>query len=719
MIKKVAALLLAVMLLAFAGCGAKPQAEAVAMGRYVQTNVLPKPVDAVMGLRHSADGTLAMMAGSQSSDGIEIEFFVRNRKGEWGYIPFPDAMALQAELFAIGTNDTMIAATDAGEVYRIQQDGTAQIMMPKRQDMDEQIDWLFETTDGRLITADARGGARVYTTGGQPYKAINLPQSNAWACDDQWLYAMTMQGEIVKYSLQTGNLEEQIEGLSDLAGLQSAVLSVDAQGALYLTDHKGIYRRVLGGSTWEMLLDASDYLLGDPSQQCAGMAADAGGTIHLLLVDSATHQPQLLAYHWDETLPTNQEDELTVWTLYPSDSLRQAASILQRRYPGTKVTVRTMIDPEQAYNIADVVKAVNTELLSGAGGDVLVLDHLNIQRYIDRGLLMDLSEWAQPYMDGEQWHKGIAATLADANGHIYAVPSRFEMQLLWGKAQEMSQFETYEQWIKWAMAQPTSRPAFAPVNDASAWFERLYSQCSALWADQATGKPNWDSTEFIRFLNDVKALGNGYPALKAEQVGNARGQEWASVKNDEAALFPDRLYSLFTANLGFSINRDRAQGTPAVMPFPSNAGNAFIPTMVMGINANTKQAELAKEYMDVLFSAEVQGVDFYDGLPVRTASLDSLLQTQLDAAKDHGPDKVVGQMGISNDGEMINMYTCAESTLRELRRYIDTLTVSAQPMDAQMMAYMQEALQPFFNGQKTAEQAAESLQQRLDAYLAE
>lgn len=719
MLKRITLLLTALgLLLGGAGCADKPGAQPVAMGRYVETDVLPKPYQGAFGLREGAQGQPALLAALEQDGEPAVEVATRTAKGGWAYTPFKDARELEVDVFAPGADGTILAAGGKGGVYRVNADGTSQALSLKPAPT-QAARWLTELPDGRIIIAWSEGGAVVYDAKGEQKLAIPTGEAYAWAADSGFLYALTLQGEILRYGLQDGAQAEAIAAPAEKGGTVAGILSVDGQGALYLVDRGGIYRRVRDGSTWERLLDGAEYLLGDPSYSCGGMAAPADGGLYLLLVNTQTYTVKLMRYHWDDSIPARQDEELTVWAVFSGDSLRQAASILQNRRPGVKVTVRSAVDAQTSISTAEAVKALNTELLSGKGGDVLVMDQLNLQRYIDRGLLMDLSGWAQPYIQSGEWLSGVSATLADAQGRIFAVPSRFDVPMLWGKPRELSQFDGYSQWLEWVKAQGAERPAFASLHNAAFWFETLYPAREAQWLDAQTGKPVWDSPAFITFLEQVKALGNGYPALKENEIGTARGTAWEHVHQDRAALSLEQLYSFWSVTYGYSINRQRCEGLPGYVPFPADGGSVYIPRMVMAVNANTRHQALATEFLDILFSDQVQGLDFSDGFPVRIAGLDRLLEEQVGISKDRGQDGPVGQAYTSETSAPLSLYAPDEQTLRGVRAYIDAVDTPAAAPDAQLMAYMLEELQPFFDGQKTAQQAAQSLNKRLEAYLAE
>ena len=65
----------------------------------------------------------------------------------------------------------------------------------------------------------------------------------------------------------------------------------------------------------------------------------------------------------------------------------------------------------------DAIRTLNTELLSGNGPDVLVLDGLPVENYIGQGMLLDLSSAVQPMLDPGAVLPNIASSFAGRGLH--------------------------------------------------------------------------------------------------------------------------------------------------------------------------------------------------------------------------------------------------------------------------------------------------------------
>ena len=103
------------------------------------------------------------------------------------------------------------------------------------------------------------------------------------------------------------------------------------------------------------------------------------------------------------------------------------------------------MEEEAALTRTDAIKQLNTELLSGSGPDLIVMDGLSVEKYTDMGLLLpvDLN------MSEDAYFTNIAETYRK-DGKLYAVPTDFllyAVQGAVGSSPEISSASVTGQWI--------------------------------------------------------------------------------------------------------------------------------------------------------------------------------------------------------------------------------------------------------------------------------
>ena len=83
----------------------------------------------------------------------------------------------------------------------------------------------------------------------------------------------------------------------------------------------------------------------------------------------------------------------------------------------------------------DAIRNLNTRLLAGEGPDILLLDELPLDSYIEKSILADLSEMTEEMEKNGGYFSNILKAYQNENG-LYAVPVRFRIPVLIGEKQK-------------------------------------------------------------------------------------------------------------------------------------------------------------------------------------------------------------------------------------------------------------------------------------------
>ena len=201
---------------------------------------------------------------------------------------------------------------------------------------------------------------------------------------------------------------------------------------------------------------------------------------------------------------------LSVYTLYDSTVLRECVNQFQQAYPDVMVDITVALPEGTAVTRDDAIRTLNTELLSGNGPDVLVLDGLPVENYIGQGMLLDLSSAVQPMLDSGVLLPNIASSFAE-EGSIPAVPTRFLLPTLWG---EVSAMETLADMAAWAQANPDALPLYA--TDTAFLLGTFYASCVPAWFDGRAGSTRRRSKNFSLRSRRSGAIGAMKPPCRPQ-----------------------------------------------------------------------------------------------------------------------------------------------------------------------------------------------------------
>ena len=135
-----------------------------------------------------------------------------------------------------------------------------------------------------------------------------------------------------------------------------------------------------GGTIQETVIDGSLCSAGIPGIRIVSILVGDNEDYYVLYSDD--HDMQVAHYVYDADVATIPSVKLTIFGLETSDVIARAIGKYQIANPDVQIVYTTAEAEEGASTTADYIRALNTELLSGKGADLLVLDGLPVDSYI-------------------------------------------------------------------------------------------------------------------------------------------------------------------------------------------------------------------------------------------------------------------------------------------------------------------------------------------------
>ncbi|MBD5477588.1 MAG: hypothetical protein HDR17_16690, partial [Lachnospiraceae bacterium] len=201
---------------------------------------------------------------------------------------------------------------------------------------------------------------------------------------------------------------------------------LEEQGVIYLAGQEGLHRHVIGGSAMEQVIDGKLTTFNDPSNQVLGMIKLENDDFVTLFSDG-----RLVRYVYNPDIPTVPNEKLKVYSLQNNDTIRQAISLYQIKNP--EVWVEYEIGMEDGVSVTrdDVLKKLNTKIMAGDGPDILVLDNMPLDSYIEKGLLLDMG----PILYNLSGEEALFTNIMDAmktEDKLYVMPIEIQIPVLYG-----------------------------------------------------------------------------------------------------------------------------------------------------------------------------------------------------------------------------------------------------------------------------------------------
>lgn len=204
----------------------------------------------------------------------------------------------------------------------------------------------------------------------------------------------------------------------------------DGSGSLFFADEEGIFHFQRGGSVAEQLVDGSLVSLGSGNIIFQGMAVT--GIENFIIAAGTSAGCKLFLYSYDKKAKSAPDKEITVYALDESVFLRKAVSLFQKKNPDIHVNLDFGLSGNDGVTLEDALSVLSTNILAGKGPDVLILDGMPLDSYIEKGVLADISDIVEEIDKKEGIFQNIKKC-SQKDGKIYAMPVRFLIPISEGR----------------------------------------------------------------------------------------------------------------------------------------------------------------------------------------------------------------------------------------------------------------------------------------------
>lgn len=523
----------------------------------------------------------------------------------------------------------------------------------------------------------------------------------------------------------------QVNSLTDAAGeqMQSIVAAnsgmtngrisiwANEEGYLFFVTNEGLYSAVPGGSVTELLVDGKRTSLGGPAFSPIALTGGGDGSFYVLAMDGGA--ALLYRYYYDETVPTEPDKTLRIYSLREDETLQQAASLFQKDHPDYAVDLEIGMTGEDGITEADAIKTLNTQILAGSGPDVLNLDGLPLESFQDKGILSDLS--------------GVTARCGDVltnvtncyerEGIVTAMPTGFVLPAIYGPEDIVSQIHDMDSLIEAAIASKERNSkgtnALYAVNTVMI-ADNLYDSCSAAWRKPDGTLDEEKLTEYYTGMKTLYDLDADYRASLGEEI--SRFSEWPYAPGEMTFLDPAYQVCRGTGCTVGTLNGmnwwesalmgDQKLEGYEVMPLNVQTPNTFLPKRVMGILNTSENKAGAEDFLVFLLGEQVQSNGYAVGFPVNMAALNKQIAEDKES---HSSGSFQNEDGSVEEYE--GLYPDAQRRQR-LKTWAEALTTPALTDQTIRNAVIEQA-KWCLEGRYTPEEAAKNALRALNLYLSE
>ncbi len=515
---------------------------------------------------------------------------------------------------------------------------------------------------------------------------------------------------------------------------------------LYLAGDKGLHQYHIEDGSIEQLIDGKLSRLGSPLYSLKGMVsltdtaltdtALTGGALvggEFLAVSNAG---KLIRFTYDPNMPSAPVESLSVYSLEDSYSIRTAISLYQINHPEVYVDYEIGMAEGEAVTREDALKKLNTRIMAGEGPDVLMMDGLPMDSYVEKGLLLDLTDLMGDLSKEVDFYENLYQAMAK-DGKIYVVPAEVYLPAVLGRKEYVSGMKDLT-----SIADEICR-----LREDNPGKDIIYScnEKAIMKAFAPIAAPMWkkdngeiDQEAIREFLTQMKKIydaqmdGINEKSLEEHrwmEEYNARelGEDWmydiTQYGNNEVYFAGDYLQlsmGVTTYPYGYwsltSVTKNKGFENAMFAPAKGLCENVYIPATMLGINAASGKMERAEEFFREFLGKEVQTA--LGSYVINKEALEESFQPEEGSVGENGE---YGMMAVIDEDGRETDFSVFIATEEEMEAFRSWLESADTPYIADMVLEKTvfEAGEKYIQEEQSLDETLETIEQQLAIYLSE
>lgn len=364
------------------------------------------------------------------------------------------------------------------------------------------------------------------------------------------------------------------------------------------------------------------------------------------------------------------------------------------------------------YNTEDDYSAGLTKLIteigSGAVPDIIVTGSMPMDVFGNKGLFEDL--W--PYIEADEeigGREGVVEPFFNAiseNGKLYQITDTFTLRTLAGPASIVGSEPgwDYDEIYAALEKMPEGCEVFSVGTTRDSVFNDVCSLNLNNFVDWASGTCNFNSDEFIELLE----FADSFP-----QTFDWEHYEWGVESDDAYRIQTGKqlLVSIIISGLyNYSYYSSVFGGDMVLKGYPGVEGSGAVFSMSSGlaIASTCKYKDAAWSFIRYLLDEDYQKNNNYSGMSTNKAAYDAQFEAQI------GQESYFYDM---DDNEVVRTFTQEDADL--IRSLVENTVIAVGDNSDQISSIINEEAASYFSGEKSAQDVAATIQNRVSIYVSE
>jgi len=406
------------------------------------------------------------------------------------------------------------------------------------------------------------------------------------------------------------------------------------------------------------------------------------------------------------------EKTFSIYVLHSNEMINQAVLLYEAVHPEKIVEIKVGVDKNAGGTEEDAIRVLNTQILAGEGPDIILMDGISVDTYIEKGMLMDLAD----VILNDSCFENIVNRYAEEE-KIYAVPTSFSFYAMQGDKALLDHGTNVNELSDYLVStiQKGELDGYQITNiDGVNKFSDIIQYLYIL-----------QSNQFVqdKKINEEK-LGNWFLACK--QLHDLTQDGSIDLSNlNPASIFcgsVDILYGEDTWSVGeiqslidlATLIYEKNQNEDIVWGLSPTENSLYTAQGVVAINAKSEHGDEAKEFVRFLLSEEAQEL-VQKGFPVNRKMYASVVAAE--NYEDDG-DGILTEIVPPDPYDSRFIMRLTDEQQQYCIQLAEQLNESAMD-DEIIKKSIMENLQKYLEGSLTLEEAQKDTVQKINLYLSE
>lgn len=408
-------------------------------------------------------------------------------------------------------------------------------------------------------------------------------------------------------------------------------------------------------------------------------------------------------------------NEITLYSLEYNSILDSEIDGMNAKRSDLYIDYQFGTNGEDSVTKADAMNQLNTELLAGNGPDVIVLDGLPQDSYMEKGVLMDVSDLLT-----KDHLKNIAGSY-QAEDKVYAIPRYFKLMGIMGDKDIVAEADD--------LTKMTGAISKEYQKDSDTWIFDLYFGRSYMdviyhaYNSEFVNGAILDESKLREFYENVKVIGD----ISLEQCAetyeegevrvdysylNIESMDWTmqAVAADDQQLSVGGITNAndYAKLMTYGTNDEKVNWTF----LNSNEYVLFVPSQVYAVNTNTDNPESAKEVISDLISdaGYAESINSEEGFPLNLSAIEKQFGFIQEYADEYS----------TREGKTVTLEkpVLKKNQEKEFIELVQTLKHSAET-DITLKSIIMEQAENYVNNEGSLEECVKEACEKANIYLKE